>query len=176
MAKSNHGLIIVYTGKGKGKTTAALGLMLRAWGHGFRICVIQFIKNEKGRWGEVKAAQKLGIEWHKTGDGFTWKSNDQDETAAKAKRGWLLAQEKITSNHYDLIILDELTYALHNKWIDVEQVTTWLKSNKPSALHLVITGRYAPKKLLDIAEIATNMKKIKHIFDQGESGQKGIEF
>ena len=92
-----RGLVIVNTGDGKGKTTAALGMLLRAWGRDFRLCVIQFIKAESGNWGEVKAARKLEIEWHKMGDGFTWLSKDMDETIAHAQRGWALAQEKITS-------------------------------------------------------------------------------
>ena len=101
MAKKKKGLIIVNTGKGKGKSTAAFGVVLRAWGRGLQICVIQFIKSEKGKWGEVKAAQKLGIDWLSTGDGFTWRSKDMDETIARAQYGWKMAQEKITSGKYD---------------------------------------------------------------------------
>src|SRR5687768_11815331 len=137
------GLLIVNTGDGKGKTTAALGVVLRAWGRGFRICVIQFIKAETGQWGEIRAAKKLGIEWHTTGDGFTWLSKDMDETTARAIHGWQTAQEKIASGSYDLIVLDEFTYTLHYGWLQSSEVIGWLRENKPKELHLIITGRSA---------------------------------
>ena len=171
-----RGLVIVNTGEGKGKTTAALGMLLRAWGRGFHTCVIQFIKTETGQWGEVKAAQKLGIEWHKMGDGFTWTSKDMDETIAKARQGWQLTQEKIASDNYDLILLDEFTYPLHFDWLNTEEVISWLRANKPARLHLIITGRNAPQELLDYADMVTEMNVLKHPFDQGVSAQPGIEF
>ena len=170
------GLVIVNTGEGKGKSTAALGMLLRAWGRGFRVCVIQFIKAETGQWGEVKAAKKLGIEWHTTGDGFTWTSKDMEQTTARAIKGWELAQEKITSDQYDLIVLDEFTYALHFGWLETTQVIDWLKANKPADLHLVITGRDAPADLIQYADLVTEMLAIKHPFDQGIKAQAGIEF
>jgi cob(I)alamin adenosyltransferase len=170
------GLVIVNTGEGKGKSTAALGLILRAWGRDFRICVVQFIKAETGQWGEVKAARKLGIEWHSTGDGFTWTSKDMKQTIARAAKGWELAQEKISSGQYDLILLDEFTYALHFGWLDTAQVIDWLKANKPPDLHLVITGRDAPAALVAYADLVTEMLAIKHPFDEGIKAQAGIEF
>ena len=114
------GLVIVNTGNGKGKSTAAFGLLLRAWGRGLRVCVVQFIKSETGKWGEIKAAQKLGIDWFTTGDGFTWTSKDMDETVARALAGWEVAKEKITSGNYDVIVLDEFTYAMHFDWLDTD--------------------------------------------------------
>ena len=177
MAKKKKGLIIVNTGNGKGKSTAAFGTVLRAWGRGMSVCVIQFIKSEKGNWGEVKAAKKLDIEWISTGDGFTWKSKDLDETTALAQHGWKLAQEKITSVKYDLIVLDEFTYPLDFDWVNVNEAITWLKENKPPMLHLIITGRNAPQELLDYADMVTEMKEIKHPYiDQEISAQLGIEF
>jgi len=176
VAKKREGIVIVNTGEGKGKSTAAFGLVLRARGQGLRTCVIQFIKAETGRWGEIKAAQELGVEWHTLGDGFTWKSKDIDESIAKAKTGWEIAQEKIVSGQYDLIVMDEFTYPLHFEWLDTGQVVNWLKENKPPELHLVITGRHAPQGLIDYADLVTEMTKIKHPFDQGRKGQKGIEF
>ena len=170
------GLTIVHTGDGKGKTTAALGTILRAWGRGFKVCMIQFIKSETGQWGEVKAAKKLGIEWHTTGDGFTWTSKDMDETTARARHGWEIAKEKISSGDYDLIVLDEFTYALHFGWLDANEVIAWLKENKPKPLHLVITGRSAPKELIEYADLVTEMLVIKHPFEQGIKAQPGIEF
>jgi len=171
-----RGLVIVHTGDGKGKTTAALGMLLRAWGRGFRVCVIQFIKGEGGNWGEVKAARKLEIEWHKMGDGFTWHSEDMEETIAHARRGWELAQEKIASGEYDLILLDEFTYPLHFGWLDTAQALEWLRQRKPPELHLVITGRNAPAALLEYADLVTEMKAVKHPYDQGLPAQAGIEF
>jgi cob(I)alamin adenosyltransferase len=171
-----RGLVIVNTGDGKGKTTAALGIVLRAWGRDLRICVIQFIKAEGGAWGEVKAARKLGIEWHKTGDGFTWLSKDIEKTIAHARQGWTLAQEKIASGSYDLILLDEFTYPLHFGWLDSTKVIDWLQSNKPPELHLVITGRDAPQSLLEYADLVTDMKAVKHPYDQGIQAQAGIDF
>jgi cob(I)alamin adenosyltransferase len=170
------GLIIVNTGDGKGKTTAALGMVLRAWGRGLRTCVIQFIKAETGAWGEVKAAKKLGIEWHKMGDGFTWQSKDMDETIAKAISGWQLAQEKIASGLYDLIVLDEFTYPLHFGWLDTGEVLAWLEIHKPPELHLIISGRHAPPELIEFADLVTEMQLVKHPFEQGVPAQAGIEF
>jgi cob(I)alamin adenosyltransferase len=170
------GLLIVNTGEGKGKTTAALGMVLRAWGRGFRICVIQFIKAETGQWGEIKAAKKLGIEWHSMGDGFTWTSKDMDETTARALHGWEIAKEKIASNQYDLIVLDEFTYALHFDWLNTGEVLEWLRLNRPPGLHLVITGRSAPEALIEQADLVTEMRLIKHPYDQGIQAQPGIEF
>ncbi|MEA3349856.1 MAG: cob(I)yrinic acid a,c-diamide adenosyltransferase [Chloroflexota bacterium] len=176
MKKEKKGLIIVNTGIGKGKTTAALGILMRACGHGQKACVIQFIKSETGRWGEVKTAEKLGIEWHKTGSGFSMSPKGDQEAAAKARQGWKLAQEKIVSGQYDLILLDEFTYLLHNDWLDTAEVITWLKENKPANLHIIITGRSAPSALVKFADLVTEMLKIKHPFDQGIKGQRGIEF
>jgi cob(I)alamin adenosyltransferase len=177
MSKKKKGLVIVNTGEGKGKSTAAFGTILRAWGRGMRICAIQFIKSEKGKWGEVKAAQKLGIEWISTGDGFTWKSKNIDETTALAQHGWEIAQEKIASGKYDLIVLDEFTYPLHFGWLDVSEVIAWLKENKPPLQHLIITGRNAPQELIEFADLVTEMKEIKHPYkEQDISAQPGIEF
>lgn len=171
-----RGLLIVNTGDGKGKTTAALGLMLRAWGRGFRVCVIQFIKAETGSWGELKAAERLEIEWHKMGDGFTWLSKDMDATIRCARNGWELAQEKIVSGDYDLIVLDEFTYPLNFGWLDPAQIISWLKMHKPPELHLVITGRNAPEALIEYADLVTEMNVVKHPYDQGIKAQPGIEF
>jgi cob(I)alamin adenosyltransferase len=174
--RARKGLVIVHTGPGKGKTTAALGTLLRAWGRGLRCCMIQFIKHEQGNWGEVKAARQLGIEWHLMGDGFTWLSKDVDDSAEKARQAWRLAQKKITSEEYELIILDEFTYPLLFKWLDVGEVIDWLQENKPPMLHLIITGRDAPPALIEFADLVTEMHKVKHPFDQGIKAQAGIEY
>jgi len=175
-AKERRGLVLVFTGNGKGKTTAALGTLFRAWGRDFRVCVIQFLKAETGAWGEVKAAQRLGIEWHKTGDGFTWTSKDVDETRAKALHGWELAKQKIASGEYDLVILDEFTYPLAFGWLDPVEVIEWLRSHKPPQMHLIITGRDAPPLLIEYADLVTEMREVKHPFAIGVKAQVGIEY
>ena len=171
-----QGLVIVNTGNGKGKTTAALGTLWRAWGRGMRVCAVQFIKTETGNWGEIKAARKVEIEWHAMGDGFTWLSKNLDATADKARAAWTLAQEKIASGAFDLIVLDEMTYAFHLGWLDVNEVIAWLKENKPPELHLIITGRDAPPELIEYADLVTEMREIKHPYTRGIKAQAGVEF
>jgi cob(I)alamin adenosyltransferase len=168
--------VIVHTGKGKGKTTAALGLVFRAWGHGMRVCVLQFIKRKNVNLGEVKAAAKLGIEWHQMGGGFVWDPDKMDKARAKTQRAWELAQKKIASGAYDLIVLDEFTYALDFGWLKAEDVLTWLDEYKPHDLHLVITGRDALPELVEYADLVTEMGNVKHPFDEGVPAQRGIEF
>ena len=173
---AKRGLVLVNTGDGKGKTTAALGVVFRAWGRGLKVCVVQFLKHETGGWGEVRAANKLDIEWVKTGDGFTWTSKDLDETAAKALHGWEIAQEKISSGDYDLVLLDEFTYLLKFGWLDTTAALDWLWANKPPAQHLIITGRDAPPELINYADTVTAMTNVKHAYDAGISATAGIEF
>ncbi len=174
---NRNGLVIVNTGDGKGKTTAALGVMLRAWARGWRICVIQFLKHEGGEWSEVRAARRLqGIDWIKTGDGFTWTSKDIDETTARALHGWQVAQQKIAGGEYDLVILDEFTYLMALDWLAAPEVVAWLKANKPAALHLIITGRDAPPELVTYADLVTEMLAIKHPYEDGVQAQAGIDF
>lgn len=170
------GLVIVNTGNGKGKSTAMFGTLLRAWGRDMRICVIQFIKAETGNWGEIRAAKKLGIEWHALGDGFTWTSEDLEKSGDKARRAWELAQAKISSGEYDVIGLDEMTYAFQYGWLDVHAVIEWLRANKPPELHLIITGRDAPPELIEFADLVTEMREIKHPYTKGVLAQAGIEF
>jgi cob(I)alamin adenosyltransferase len=175
-AQTSKGLVIVNTGYGKGKTTAALGMLLRAWGQRMRVCVIQFIKDENGNSGEMKAAQQLGIEWHTMGDGFTWQSRDVEATKARACDAWALARTKIVSGDYDLVILDEFTYLVQFRWLDAADVIAWLRENKPPSLHLVITGWGASRELVQYADLVTEMQKVKHPFDEGILGQPGVEF
>jgi cob(I)alamin adenosyltransferase len=177
-ASKKKGLVIVHTGKGKGKTTAALGMLLRAWGRGMKVGIIQFIKNENARFGEIVAAERMGgIDWVSSGDGFTWTSKDMDETEALARNGWKIAQTYIASGKYNLLILDEFTYPLHFGWLDTGAVIGWLRENKPDMLHLVITGRNAPSALIDFADLVTEMVEVKHPFkEQGVRAQPGIEF
>lgn len=177
MSARRRGLVLVFTGDGKGKTTAALGTLLRAWGRGWRVCMIQFLKHEDGEWGEVKAARKLeGVDWIKTGDGFTWTSKDIDETVARALHGWEVAKERIASRDYDLVILDEFTYTMSLEWLAASEVIGWLKANRPNGLHLIITGRDAPPELVAYADLVTEMLNIKHPYDQDIPARPGIDF
>ena len=171
-----QGLVIVNTGHGKGKTTAALGILLRAWGRGMRCCVIQFLKSEQGNWGEVRAARELGIEWHPMGDGCTWRAKDLDASAAKARDAWSFAQAKIASGAYDLVILDEFTYPLVYGWCGADDVVHWLGEHKPPMLHIIITGRDAPPALVEFADLVTEMRQVKHPLERGIRAQPGIEF
>lgn len=171
------GLVLVNTGHGKGKTTAALGILLRGWGRDMRLGGIQFFKHENAHYGELRALERMGIELTPMGDGFTWTSRDMDETQAKALHGWERAKEQIASGDYDIFLLDEFTYVLHFGWLDVGEVVAWLRDNKPPLLHLIITGRDAPQALIDYADLVTEMREVKHPFrEQGIKAQKGIEF
>lgn len=171
------GLVIVNTGNGKGKTTAALGILLRAWGRDMRVGGIQFLKHENANYGELRALQRMGIDLTPMGDGFTWTSRDLDETQAKAIHGWETAKARIASGEYDVFLLDEFTYALIYGWIETAEVIEWLRQHKPPMLHLIITGRNAPQALIDFADLVTEMREVKHPFrDQGIRAQKGIEY
>lgn len=176
-SNKRKGLVILNTGTGKGKTTAALGLLMRAWGRGMRVGGVQFLKHENAKFGEVRAVERMGIELTPMGDGFTWTSRDLDETRAKALHGWAVAKEKIASGGYDVFLLDEFTYLMHFGWVDTTEVVTWLRENKPERLHVVITGRDAPPAFVEFADLVTEMKLVKHPFrDQGIRAQPGIEF
>ena len=176
LTRVRKGLVIVNTGNGKGKSTAGFGTMLRAWGRGMNTCAVQFIKSEKSRYGEQIAAEKIGIEIISSGRGFTWTSKDISEDESLAKNGWNIATEKIRSDKYDLILLDEITYPISFGWIDLEEVVSVLK-NKPEMLHVILTGRDAVPALIETADLVTEMTEIKHPYaDQGITAQKGIEF
>ena len=177
-ARKKKGLVIVNTGEGKGKTTAALGILTRAWGRRMKVGVVQFLKHENARFGEIRAAERMGdIDWISSGDGWTWTSNDMEETAARARHTWTVCQERIVNGGYDVLILDEFTYPLHYGWLDGNEVLAWLEANRPPMMHLVITGRYAPQNLIDFADLVTEMRAVKHPFaEQGIRAQPGVEF
>jgi len=170
------GLIIINTGNGKGKTTAALGVALRAVGQGFKVTMVQFIK---GRWrtGEYVAASRLApnFEIIRMGLGFTWLSKDIERDKAEAQHGWKLAKEKIESGLYNLVILDELTHAINLGFVDLDDVLETL-SKRAETLHVIVTGRSAPQKMIDMADLVTEMKLVKHPYREGVAAQRGIEF
>jgi cob(I)alamin adenosyltransferase len=169
------GLVIVNTGKGKGKTTAAMGLLLRAWGQGLRVCMLQFIKATTANWGEEKAARKIGIEMIPLGAGFTWLSDNIEHDKALARQGWETCRQKILSGNYDLVVLDEMTYVLRYGWLPWEEVRDTL-DQRPAGMHVVITGRYAPPELVEYADLVSEIIAVKHPYQAGVKAQKGIEF
>jgi cob(I)alamin adenosyltransferase len=168
-------LVLVNTGHGKGKSSAAFGVMGRAWARGWKVGVVQFVKGGKWNVGERKLAEHLGVEWSTMGDGFTWESTDLDETAAKGRHGWSVARAKLASGHYDLLILDEITYAVTYGWVDVADVVEGITNRAPHT-NVVITGRDAAPEIIEIADTVTEMRKVKHAFDQGIRARKGIEY
>jgi cob(I)alamin adenosyltransferase len=172
---TGSGRILLITGNGKGKTTAALGTAFRALGHGHRVCVIQFLKGQ-GQYGERLMAKRLdNLDWHICGKGFVFTKENIDEDREVARQGFSLAEEKITSDLYDLIILDELTYLPLYDFLPVERIVTTLRS-KPKRLSIIITGRDAHQQLIDIADTVSVIESIKHAYQQGIKAQKGIEF
>jgi cob(I)alamin adenosyltransferase len=173
--RSARGLVIVNTGDGKGKTTASLGVLLRAWGQGLRVIMFQFIKAETGNWGEIKAARKMGIEMVPLGAGFTWTSKDLEHDRALAQRCWQRCREAIESDRYDVVIMDEMTYCFTFGWLDLDDVLSVLRVRPPSQ-HVIITGRDAPAGLIEYADLVTEMRLIKHPYESGVKAQRGIEF
>ncbi len=176
--ENTRGLLIVHTGNGKGKTTCALGLMMRAAGQGLRCCMIQFMKSRNDRYGEHEAAEKLGIEVHTMGDGFTWDTKNPEQDRATARETWNLCVEKLRSGDYDLLVFDELVYVLSYDLLPIDEVLAEFRSIRASqpALHIVVTGRDAPAALIEATDLVTEMTEIKHPFNAGIRAQQGIEF
>lgn len=187
-ARRNAPLLAVHTGAGKGKSTAAFGMALRAWNQGFDIAVFQFVKSAKWKVGEefafgelARAHDRLGVggpvEWHKMGTGWSWsrKHGTEDDHAAAAAEGWAEISTRLADERHDFYVLDEFTYPLKWGWVDVEEVVEALLA-RPGMQHVVITGRDAPQRLLDAADLVTEMTKVRHPMDAGRKGQKGIEW
>lgn len=174
--RKKKGLLIVNTGNGKGKTTAALGMVLRAWGRGMPVEVYQFIKPPTANFGEHRAAKRLGIPVHPLGDGFTWKSKDPEKTRGLALEQWERAKARLQDPELAMLVLDEFTYLLHYGWLEAEEAVTALQGRHPM-LHVVVTGRYAPDQLIAAADLVTEMTLIKHPYrEQGIKAQPGVEF
>lgn len=170
-----HGLLIVNTGDGKGKTTAALGVLLRATGRDMRVGMFQFVKSAAARYGEHVAAERLGVEIVPLGDGFTWLSENIDEDRALAERGWAQAAQSLADGTFDVIIFDELTYCLTYGWLDEQTVLDAIRV-RPRGTHVIVTGRNASRGLIGAADLVTEMRVIKHPYrEQGLGAQPGIE-
>ncbi|MFQ5538244.1 MAG: cob(I)yrinic acid a,c-diamide adenosyltransferase [Gemmatimonadota bacterium] len=167
--------MIVHTGNGKGKTTAALGLLLRASGRDMRVAIFQFIKSSERERGEHVAARRLGVEIEAMGAGFTWLSENIEEDRRLARRCWGRCVEVLRSGRYDMVIFDELTYALAYGWLSHEEVFGPIR-NRPHGTHVVITGRQATEELMEFADLVTEMREVKHPYrTRGLGAQPGIE-
>jgi cob(I)alamin adenosyltransferase len=175
-ATLEKGLIIVNTGAGKGKTTAALGLAFRALGQGLKVGIVQFIKGAIPT-GEATLVKKLNlpVEMHTMGDGFTWNTQDRDKDIASARRAWIRAVSLLRDDSFGLIILDELNIVLKYDYLRLEEVLQELRNKRPM-LHVVITGRNAKQELIDLADLVTEMKLVKHPYRKGVKPQAGIEY
>jgi cob(I)alamin adenosyltransferase len=186
--RRNRPLLMVHTGEMKGKSTSAFGLALRGWNQGWSIGVFQFVKSAKWKVGEEEAFKALGrvhdetgaggpVEWHKMGEGWSWtrKQGTEQDHATAALEGWREISRRIAEGVHGLYVLDEFTYPMHWGWVDVDEVVATLK-DRPGHQHVVITGRYAPPALLDAADLVVEMSKVKHPMDDGQKGQKGIEW
>lgn len=168
-------LVLVNTGEGKGKSTAAFGVVMRAVARGWRVAVIQFVKSDKWKVGEEKVAVRLGVDWLKGGDGFTWESPDLDLSEGRAAAAWELAAATIAAGRHQLVVLDEITYPMNWGWIDSEAVINAIRS-RPAQVNIVATGRDAPKALIEVADTVTEMVKVRHAYDRGIKARRGIDF
>jgi cob(I)alamin adenosyltransferase len=186
--RRNRALLMVHTGDGKGKSTAAFGLALRAWNQGWPVGVFQFVKSAKWRIGEQSALEALStvhadtgaggpIEWHKMGSGWSWsrKAGTETDHAAEAAEGWAEIKRRLASGVHRLYVLDEFTYPMTWGWVDTQDVIATL-SARPEGQHVVITGRNADPRLLAAADLVTEMRKVRHPMDAGQKGQRGIEW
>uniref|UniRef100_A0AAU2VDL2 Cob(I)yrinic acid a,c-diamide adenosyltransferase n=1 Tax=Streptomyces sp. NBC_00003 TaxID=2903608 RepID=A0AAU2VDL2_9ACTN len=184
--RRNRPLVMVHTGVGKGKSTAAFGMALRAWNQGWPVGVFQFVKSAKWKVGEENALKVLGasgegglVEWHKMGEGWSWIQREPAEGEPsheeKAREGWEQVKRDLAAETYKFYVLDEFAYLLHWGWVDVDEVVSVLR-DRPGTQHVVITGRNAPQQLVDYADLVTDMSKVKHPMDAGQKGQRGIEW
>ncbi|HSS60494.1 MAG TPA: cob(I)yrinic acid a,c-diamide adenosyltransferase [Candidatus Limnocylindrales bacterium] len=173
--RTARSLVIVNTGDGKGKSTAAFGTTMRAVARGWNVCVIQFIKSSRWKVGERDMATRLGVEWWTLGDGFTWDSRSMERTEAVAREAWQVARAKIGSGDYQLVVLDEVTYPVNWGWIAVDEVVAAIV-NRPPTVNVILTGRDAPAELVEVADTVTEMRNRKHAFDKGIRAMRGIDF
>lgn len=168
-------LVLVNTGDGKGKSTAAFGTAMRALARGWRVAVIQFLKSGDWTVGEEKIGTKAGVDWWALGDGFTWDSENMDESEAVAREAWARAKEVIGGGEYELVVLDEITYPMNWAWIETNDVIDTIRS-RPERVNLILTGRDAPHALVEVADTVTEMVKVKHAFDRGVMARRGIDY
>jgi len=174
-SKRASSLVLVNTGDGKGKSTAAFGTAMRAVARGWKVAVIQFVKSGDWSVGEEKIGRQVGIDWWALGDGFTWDSEDIDESEAIARSAWAHAKEMIGSGEYDVIVLDEVTYPINWGWIPIDDVLSTIEG-RPYKVNLILTGRNAAPELIEVADTVTEMSNVKHAFDAGIMARRGIDY
>ena len=168
-------MVIVNTGDGKGKSTAAMGMVMRSVARNWQVAVVQFIKSDKWKVGEEKVGRRLGVDWDAGGDGFSWDSEDLDRSADLNRDAWRLARMRIEEGKHRLVVLDEITYPINWGWIDEDEVVSTV-TNRPANVNVVITGRDAPARLIEIADTVTEMTPVKHAYEQGITAIRGIDF
>ena len=168
-------LVLVHTGNGKGKSSSAFGVVVRAVARGWRARVVQFLKSGAWRTGEAKLLPDLGVEWWEAGDGFTWDSEDLDESQALALAAWEHTKQRLRDDDLDLLVLDEVTYPINWGWIDVEDVVEALRTRSPK-VHVILTGRDCPREIVELADTVTEMREVKHAFHEGVQARRGIDY
>jgi cob(I)alamin adenosyltransferase len=168
-------IVLVNTGDGKGKSTAAFGTIMRAVARDWSVGVIQFMKSGKWRVGEEAIARRLGVDWWTIGDGFTWESDDLDRSAVIAREAWTAAALALSSGKYDLLVLDEITYPVNYGWIEAGPVWAAIRG-RAERTNVFCTGRNAPPELVELADTVTEMRKVKHAYETGVRAKRGIDF
>lgn len=174
-AGTARGVFLIHTGTGKGKSSAAFGLVARALGHGLRVAVIQFVKSRRDTGEEIFFRQQPNVAWHVMGAGFTWETQDVEKDAAAAHAAWEVARQALADPAVGLVVLDEFTYAFKYRWLDLAPVLAAIAA-RPAMQHLVVTGRAAPPELVAVADTVTDMTLVKHAFQAGIKAMPGVEF
>lgn len=173
--RSAKSLLLVNTGNGKGKSSAAFGVMVRGVARGWNVAVLQFVKSGEWKVGEETIGRQLGVHWQSLGEGFTWDSENLSHDKEVAQRGWDIARDLIKAGKHDLVILDELTYLMTWNWIDGDEVIRVLR-DRPAHVNVIVTGRDAAQALVDIADTVTEMREIKHAYTSGIAAKRGIDY
>jgi cob(I)alamin adenosyltransferase len=168
-------VVVVNTGDGKGKSSAAMGIVLRGIARGWRVAVVQFIKSGSWKTGEEKMGRELGVDWWAIGEGFTWDSADLSEDQAVAQQAWAHSRAIVEAGEHALVVLDEITYPINWGWIDSDEVVSTI-ANRPQQVNIVCTGRDAPPALVGVADTVTEMHSVKHAYDRGIRAKKGIDY
>lgn len=173
--RSAESLVIVLTGDGKGKSSSAFGMVLRALARGWKVAVVQFIKSGEWHAGEQKVCESLGVSWHSLGAGFTWDSKDIDHDQQIAADAWATARGLLESGEFDLVVLDEITYLMSWNWVDATEIVSAI-AHRPRHVNVICTGRDAPTALVDLADTVTSMTNVKHAYDRGIAAKRGLDY
>lgn len=168
-------LVVLNTGNGKGKSSSAFGMMIRAVGRGWNVAVVQFIKSGNWNTGEEKIGRQLGVEWYAYGEGFTWDSDDLTNDRAHAAAGWAKAVELMNAGNHQLVIFDELTYLSSFNWLSIDDIVEPIR-NRPRHVNVIVTGRDAAPELIELADTVTEMREVKHAYQQGVRAMRGIDY